>query len=200
MDRLHTAAVHFADAQIERAWAISSAHQSGLSIRRIAAATDLSPSRVHQILASAEAKVMPAWLSRLRETDRVLAPNDEAGRAGSSAEMCSRVAAEVKVLRRCIDWLGRMERGEDVVVNLRLDTDEDTEYVPFDRARVMRILERIASDLEGVATGRRIPSEDAENPTGQHRRQLAEPQKQPKKLSTREERNALRAKLKLPPQ
>ena len=78
--------------------------------------------------------------------------------------------------------------------------DEDTEYVPFDRARVMRILERIASDLKGVATGRRIPSEDAENPTGQHRRKLAEPQKQPKKLSTREERNALRAKLKLPPQ
>lgn len=65
MDRLHTAAVHFADAQIERAWAIGSAHQSGLSIRRIAAATDLSPSRLHQILASTEAKDMPAWLSRL---------------------------------------------------------------------------------------------------------------------------------------
>jgi hypothetical protein len=29
MDRLRTAAVHFTDAQIERAWAISSAHQSG---------------------------------------------------------------------------------------------------------------------------------------------------------------------------
>ena len=93
MDRLHTSAVHFADAQIERAWAISSAHQSGLSIRRIASATDLSPSCVHQILASAEAKDMPAWLSRLRETDRGLAASDEAGRAGPRAEMCSRVAA-----------------------------------------------------------------------------------------------------------
>jgi hypothetical protein len=39
MDRVRTAAVHFTDAQIERAWALSSAHQSGLSIRRIAAAT-----------------------------------------------------------------------------------------------------------------------------------------------------------------
>lgn len=139
--------------------------------------------------------------SRLRESDRVLTGNDEAGRAGSSAEMCSRLAAEVKVLRRCIDWLGRMERGENVVVNLRLDTDEDTEYVPFDRAHVTRILERIASDLDGLATGRRIiQSEDADNPTDRHRRQLAVPQEQPKKLSTREERNALRAKLKLPPQ
>jgi hypothetical protein len=58
VDRLAAATVHFADAQIERAWAISSAHQSGLSIRRIAAATDLSASRVHQILNSAEATDM----------------------------------------------------------------------------------------------------------------------------------------------
>jgi hypothetical protein len=46
-----------------------------------------------------------------------------------------------------------MERGENVVVNLRLDTDEDTEYVPFDRARVMRILERIASDFRRLGHG-----------------------------------------------
>ena len=121
MDRLRTAAVHFTDAQIERAWAISSAHQSGLSIRRIAAATHLSSSRVHQVLNSAEAEDMPAWLSRLREAD-------------SSPEMCGRLVEEAKILRRCIDWLRRMERGESVVVNLRLDTDTETEYVPLDRA------------------------------------------------------------------
>ena len=123
-DNLWTASTQqqsiFVDARIERAWALSSAHQSGLSIRPIAAATDLSPSRVHQILASAKAKDMPARLSRFRETDGVLAGNDEAGRAGSCAEMFSRLAAEVKVLRCCIDWLGRMERGENVMVNLRL--------------------------------------------------------------------------------
>jgi hypothetical protein len=180
MDRLRTATVHFADARIERAWAISSAHQSGLSIRRIASVTDFSPSRVHQLL-NAEATDMPAWLSRLRETD-------EAGPVGSNAEMCSRLATEVKVLRRCIDWL-----------ELRLDTDENTEYVPFDHARVMRILGRIASDLEGLAAGRQNPK-DEDEPAVRHRRQLAEPQQQPKKLSMREERNALRAKLKLPPQ
>lgn len=105
MDRLRTATVHFADAQIVRAWAISSAHQAGLSIRRIASATDLSPSRVHQVLNCAEATDMPAWLSRLRETDNCLVGKDETGPAGSNAEMCSRLASEVKVLRRCIDWL-----------------------------------------------------------------------------------------------
>ena len=200
MDRLRTATVHFADAQIERAWAISSAHQSGLSIRRIASATDLSPSRVHQVLNCAEATDMPAWLSRLRETDRCLGGKDEVGPAGSNAEMCSRLASEVKVLRRCIDWLGRIESGESVVVNLRLDTEENTEYVTFDHARVMRILGRIASDLEDLATGGQIVASEQDNPAARHRRQLAEPQEQPKKLSTREERNALRAKLKLPPQ
>src|ERR1035441_8750904 len=86
MDRLRTATVHFADAQIERAWAISSAHQSGLSIRRIASATDLSPSRVHQVLNSAEATDMPAWLSRLRETDRLVG-KDEAAPGSSNGEM-----------------------------------------------------------------------------------------------------------------
>lgn len=82
VDRLAAATVHFADAQIERAWAISSAHQSGLSIRRIAAATDLSASRVHQILNSAEATDMPAWLSRLREIDRGLGGKGEDGQRG----------------------------------------------------------------------------------------------------------------------
>jgi hypothetical protein len=86
--------------------------------------------------------------------------NDEAGRAGSTAEVFSRLVEEVKVLRRCIDWLGRIELGESVVVNLRLDTDEETEYTAFDRARVLHILGRIASDLEDLATGRQIPSED----------------------------------------
>ena len=130
---------------------------------------------------------MPAWLSRLREAD-------------SSLEMCGRLVEEAKILRRCIPWLRRMERGESVVVNLRLDTDTETEYVPLDRACVMHILGRIASDLDDLAGGRVVPSEGQDDPATRHRRQLAEPAQQPKKLSTREERNALRAKLKLPPQ
>src|ERR1700689_3070 len=55
-------------------------------------------------------------------------------------------------------------------------------------ARVMRILGRLASYLEGLAPRRPNASEDGDDPAARHRRQLAEPHEQPKKLSTREER------------
>jgi hypothetical protein len=42
MARLKTANIRFTDAQVERIWAIVSAHQTGLSIRKIAGATGLS--------------------------------------------------------------------------------------------------------------------------------------------------------------
>ena len=43
-------------------------------------------------------------------------------------EIRSRLAREVEVLRRCTDWLQRLERGENVVVNLRPDEDVETEF------------------------------------------------------------------------
>ncbi len=59
--------------------------------------------------------------------------------------MQARVAEEVEVLRWCLDWLERLERGEQVVVNLRPDTEDTTEYVQFG---VHRVLARIAADLD----------------------------------------------------
>ena len=53
--RLRTANVRFSDAQTERIWAIVSAHQAGLSIRRIAGATGLSSNRIHRLLTTSEA-------------------------------------------------------------------------------------------------------------------------------------------------
>ena len=44
-----------------------SAHQRGLSIRRIAVATGLSAAHVHQILSGPAATAIPEWLSRSRE-------------------------------------------------------------------------------------------------------------------------------------
>ena len=44
LPRLRTATLRFDDAQTERIWAIASAHQAGLSIRKIAGATGLSSS------------------------------------------------------------------------------------------------------------------------------------------------------------
>jgi hypothetical protein len=65
--------------------------------------------------------------------------------------MQARLVDEVEVLRWCLDWLERLERGEMVVVNLRPDTEDVTEYVQFDHARVRRVLARIAADLDTLA-------------------------------------------------
>ena len=50
--RLRLATERLEGAQRERIWAVVEAHQSGLSVRQIASATGLSPSRVHQLLGS----------------------------------------------------------------------------------------------------------------------------------------------------
>jgi hypothetical protein len=57
--RLRLATERLEEAQRERIWAVVEAHQSGLSIRQIAAATGLSSSRVHQLLGSEEARATP---------------------------------------------------------------------------------------------------------------------------------------------
>ncbi|MGH2413612.1 MAG: hypothetical protein ACRDEA_07960, partial [Microcystaceae cyanobacterium] len=94
---------------------------------------------------------------------------------------------KVEVLRCCIDWLSRLERGEKVIVNLRPPEDVQTEFVNFDRQRVLRVLSRSAADLEELARiCLEIPAQgigDEENPLQRHRRRLAEPEPQPKRLS-----------------
>src|SRR5215475_4351459 len=49
-NRLQLATTHLEEAERERIWAIVAAHDAGLSIRKIAAATGLSRSRIHQLL------------------------------------------------------------------------------------------------------------------------------------------------------
>ena len=202
--RLRTANVRFSDAQTERIWAIVSAHQAGLSIRRIAGATGLSSSRIHQLLNAPEAKGIPVWLSQLRQSSGGYAPKKEAERPEPETKIGFRLSREVEALRRCVDWLQRLERGENVIVNLRLDTDVETEFVSFDRPRVVRVLERIAADLDNLGLVPNDPQADKESnqndPQARHRRELAEPSREPKKLSHREQRTALRAELGLPPE
>jgi hypothetical protein len=113
--RLKTANIRFTDAQVKRIWAMVSAHQAGLSIRKIAGATGLSSSRIHQLLNAPEAKEIPVWLSQLRQSSR--GSGGKKKRPESETEIRSGLAREVEMLRRCIDWLQRLERGENVVVN-----------------------------------------------------------------------------------
>ena len=40
-----------------------------------------------------------------------------------------------------------------MVVNLRPDADVETEFVAFDRKRVVRVLKRIAADLDTLQLG-----------------------------------------------
>ena len=121
------------------------------------------------------------------------------------ADLQTRLAGELDALRRCREWLERLDRGEMVVVNLRLETDSETEYVSFDCPRVLRVLARIIADLDELAgfppfaDAEEAKGEDAEARRVRHRRRWAEPDPPPKRLSMREERAMLRALLDLPP-
>jgi len=199
--RLRLAAVHLADAEIERTWAIVSAHRDGLSIRQIAGATELSSSRVHQILKAVEATEIPVWLSQLRSPEGFTQPNQVLESTHPDPTIRARMAGEVGVLRRCIDWLEQLDRGQTVTVNLRPDTDSETEFVSFDRLRVVRVLKRIAADLDDLARNRTTSEGGTETDDARtrHRRELAEPPRPLKKLSHREQRDALRKAIGLPP-
>ena len=151
--RLRLATERLEEAQRERIWAVVEAHQSGLSVRQIAAATGLSSSRVHQLLGSDEAREIPRWLSQRRD--------QEAAPSRVTPDAPARLAGELEALRRCREWLERLDRGEQVVVNLRPETDPETEYVAFDRPRVLRVLARIIADLDELAGYPPIAEEEA---------------------------------------
>jgi hypothetical protein len=200
--RLRLATTRLHEAEQERIWAIVTASDAGLSIRQIATATGLSRSRIHQLLQHPEAREIPTWLTHLRACDQ--ASDGEAATAPASpAVMQARVAAEVEVLRWCIDWLAQLERGEMVVVNLRPDTEDTTEFVRFDHARVLRVLGRIAADLDAVArqdlaTELERPAESTD-PRTRHRKRLAESDEKPRGRTAKEQREALRNAFRLPP-
>src|SRR5919112_6882749 len=161
-DRLRLATERLDDAQRERIWAIVEAHQAGLSIRQIAAATGLSRSRVHQLLGSDEAREIPRWLSQRRGQATVRSE----GQAGFQA----RLAAETTALRQCRDWLRLLQRGERVIVNLRTESDPETEYVAFDGPRILRVLGRIIADLDALAGLPPEPEEESKDEDAEARR------------------------------
>ncbi len=206
-ERLRVAATRLEEADRERVWSIAMAHDAGLSIRKIAEATGLSSSRVHQILQREEAAETPQWLSRLSEpgeeaeNDQPSAASDKSASAPEAWQQ--RVADEIEVLRWCIDWLEQLDQGRPVVVNLRADQDSKTAYAPFDQARVRQVLKRVAGDLDELS-GRRKPSltdpsRDKNEAGIARRRRLAELEPQLSSLSQREQRAILREMMDLPP-
>jgi hypothetical protein len=92
------------------------------------------------------------------------------------------------------------------VVNLRPETDPETEYVAFDRPRVLRVLSHIIADLDElagyppIADEEQAAVEDPEARRARHRRQQSGARPTPPQRSGKqEERAALWAALGLPP-
>ena len=201
-NRLQLATTRLEAAERERIWAIVAAHDAGLSIRKIAAATGLSRSRIHQLLQDPEACDIPEWLTHLRDRDSNAEAQTDTEPHARDAMLRASIASEVEVLRWCMSWLEQLEQGEMVVVNLRPDTDDQTQFTRFDHARVMRVLARITSDLDALA--RRDPQEEATgpeeetDPVKRHQRRLAEPGEQPRGRTAKEQREALRKAFGLP--
>ena len=113
------------------------------------------------------------------------------------SDLQARLTGELEALRQCREWLERLDRGERVVVNLRPETDPETEYVAFDRPRVLRVLARIIADLDElagyppIAAEGRTEGKTAEARRAHHRRRLAEPDPPPKRMTVQEERAAI---------
>jgi IclR helix-turn-helix domain len=202
-NRLQLATTRLEEAERERIWAIVAAHDAGLSIRKIAAATGLSRSRIHQLLQEQEAHEIPAWLTHLRDRECTPRRPSETEQHAPDASLRAHIAIEVEVLRWCMAWLEQLARGEMVVVNLRPDTDDHTQFTRFDHPRVMRVLARITSDLDELA--RRDPRdkaavpEDDADPLKRHQRRLAEPEEKPRGRTAKEQRDAIRKAAGLPP-
>ena len=181
--RLRMAAARVEESEQERLWAIVTAHSSGLSIRKIAAATNLSSSRIHQLLHTDEASQIPECLNSLAHNDIRIDKQLSDDDSQLLSEIKQRLADEGEILRWCIDWLEKLSRGEKVIVNLRPESDEQTNFVAFDQARVLQVLKRIAADFDQLS-GRKTPSENIDSTVEnvaagvKHRRRLAEPEPQ----------------------
>jgi hypothetical protein len=202
-NRLQLATTRLEEAERERIWAIVAAHDAGLSIRKIAAATGLSRSRIHQLLQEQEAHEIPEWLTHLRDRECTPGRPSDTEQHAPDASLRAHIASEVEVLRWCMAWLEQLAQGEMVIVNLRPDTDDHTQFTRFDHPRVMRVLARITSDLDTLA--RRDPQEKAEVPEDEadplkgHQRRLAEPEEKPRGRTAKEQRDAIRKAAGLPP-
>ena len=145
----------------ERAWALASARAEGISIRALAAAIGLSPSRVHQRVADAGLDALDTALGELRAAGWP-APEDPDG--GEDTELdgqdniAGRLSDEVSWLRQCADWLAHLDADSyPPAVSLRPAADwPDRAVVAVDLARVRAVTGRIAADVDELARARRV--------------------------------------------
>ncbi len=171
-------------AERERTWALASARAEGISIRTLATAIGLSPSRVHQIVADADLDGLDAALGELRAAGW---PAPEDPDSGEDTELdgrdtiADRLSDEVGWLRECAGWLSHLDADSyPPAVNLRPSADwPDRAIVAVDLARVAAVIDRIAADVDELARARRVQDLDTAavlpDPRAERRRRLAEP-------------------------
>jgi AcrR family transcriptional regulator len=175
--RLARASFRLEMAELERIWAIVSAHREGLSVRDIAQHVGLSPTRVHQLVTSPQADCVEHALSVLRAVGW---PAPEDPNPDAEELLADRLIDEAAALFSCAQWLESLSNGGTPVVNLRPEEQApDTYYVAVDQSRIIRVIRRIAHDLEELARARRVQdlstSANDADPCLRLRRRLAEP-------------------------
>ena len=175
--RLARASFRLEMAELERIWAIVSAHREGLSVRDIARHVGLGPTRVHQLVTSPQADSVEHAQSVLREVGW---PAPEDSRPAAEEQVADRLIEEAAALVSCVEWLESLSTQETPVVNLRPEDDyPETDYVAVDQSRVIRGLRRIAHDMEALARARRVAdlssSGNDADPRMRLRHRLAEP-------------------------
>ncbi|HJY67322.1 MAG TPA: hypothetical protein VJ254_11385 [Streptosporangiaceae bacterium] len=171
-------------AERERTWALVSARAEGISIRTLAAAIGLSPSRVHQLVADADLDALDAALGELRAAGWP-APEDPGSDEDTDLDgrdhLADRLSDEVDWLRQCAGWLRQLDGGGyPPAVNLRPSADwPDRAVVAVDLARVAAVIDRIAADVDELARARRVQDLDTAavlpGRRAERRRRLAEP-------------------------
>ena len=137
---------------MERAWAVVSAHRDGLSIPKTAETIGLSATRVHQLLASADAAGWEARLDVLRPHGWP-APDD----AASGDTIAERLADEAQARRDVTEWLDKVVRtGMPELIDIGPRSDHPLQH------RVLASHERISPSWGGSPrTSTSLPGPDA---------------------------------------
>ena len=198
LTRVSRAAWRLDQAERERTWALVSARAEGISIRTLATAIGLSPSRVHQFVADANLDTLDAALGELRAAGW---PAPEHPDSGEDTELdgrdniADRLSDEVSWLRQCADWLAHLDADSyPPAVNLRPSADwPDRAVVAVDFARVAAVIDRIAADLDELARAQRVQDLNTAavlpDPRAERRRRLAEPDLEFRAFCTRRRRS-----------
>jgi hypothetical protein len=101
-------------------------------------------------------------------------------RPAAEEQVADRLLEEAAALVCCVEWLESLSTQETAVVNLRPEDDyPETDYVAVDQSRVIRVLRRIAQDLEELGRARPVAdlssSGNDADPRMRRRRRMAEP-------------------------